>query len=86
MLPKDKAKELVDKYRTYVRIADYYDLNSSEDEIHIAKQCALICVDEIIEAEHRIWEKVSHIAHYVSYDQTTDYAYWQEVKKEINKL
>jgi hypothetical protein len=70
MTPKEKAIELVDKYRTYVRIADKYDYNLSEDEIHISKQCALITVDEIIESDTQF-----------CYGN-----YWQEVKQEIEKL
>ena len=53
MTPKEKAKELIDKYLN----ADYTDIN-----IHGAKQCALIAVDEILE-ECRIgmdwyWQEV----------------------------
>ena len=41
MTPKEKAKELVDRF-----------LNEQNDteEISQAKQCALICVDEVIES------------------------------------
>ena len=37
MTPKEKAKELVEKYMTYIPMQEYE-----------AKQCALIAVDEII--------------------------------------
>ena len=40
MTPKEKAKELVDKY------LNIHLMYGMEDE---AKECALICVDEIIE-------------------------------------
>jgi len=77
MTPKEKAVELVNKYRTYIRIADKYDYNVSEDEIHISKQCALIAVNEIIDIAY--WEYMES----GSYEEKN---YWQEVKKEIEKL
>jgi hypothetical protein len=79
MTPKEKAIELVDKYRTYVRIADKYDYNVSEDEIHISKQCALIAVDEIINNN-------SKIPGLLTQDTMRNTWYWQEVKQEIEKL
>lgn len=42
--PKEKAKELVDKYWIYLRAGLLYDEEAKED----AKQCASIAVDEII--------------------------------------
>lgn len=50
MTSQEKAQELVDKYRTYIRVADKYENNNSEDEIYLSKQCALIAVDEIIKS------------------------------------
>ena len=50
----EKAKELVDKYRTHLRTADKYDYLLSSDEIHIAKQCAKIVVNEIINFINKI--------------------------------
>lgn len=62
MTPKEKAKELVEKYQ-FVEIANY----TSMFEV---KQCALISVDEIINThqfdggidydEMRYWEQVKH--------------------------
>ena len=66
MTPKEKAKELV-------RL--YYDVDG--DSIYdgitrgMAKECALICVDEIVKNTLQI-------------PQVLDY--WQEVKQEIKKL
>jgi hypothetical protein len=66
MTAKEKAEELVLKY---LRI----DNNTREwFNKHIAKQCALIAVNEIINTE--VGETVS------------GYAYWEEVKQEIEKL
>ena len=49
MTPKEKAEELVDKYRTYIRTGDKYEYLDAEDEVHLAKQCALIAVNEILD-------------------------------------
>lgn len=65
---KEKAEELVLKY---LRI----DNNTKEwFNTHIAKQCALIAVDEIFESISEIFE---------TYEERE---YWLEVKKEIEKL
>lgn len=48
MTPIEKAVQLMDKYRTYLRIADKYEYLDPEDEVHLAKQCALTLVDEIL--------------------------------------
>jgi|688.fasta_scaffold1020347_2 hypothetical protein len=45
MEAKEKAQELVDKYRTTIRKADVYGNLASEDEIYLAKECALIAID-----------------------------------------
>jgi hypothetical protein len=76
---KEKAKKLVDKYRTYIRMADKYEYNLSQDEIYLAKQCALIAVDEIITAIENVFTKsVSKL--------NSTYRYYEEVKTEIKKL
>jgi len=67
MTPKEKAKELVDKYLN----ADYMQLS-----IYVAKECALIAVDEIIDAILIIYD----------YDFESLNKYWQDVKQEIEKL
>jgi hypothetical protein len=71
MTPKEKARELVLKY---LRIE-----NTSMEwfNTHIAKQCALIAVDEILEIINETMILV---------DIESDYDYWQEVKEEIEKL
>ena len=62
MKAKDKAKELVGRF-TLELSPDYYQQE--------AKQCALICVDEILKNTLQV-------------PQVLDY--WQEVKQEIEKL
>jgi hypothetical protein len=77
MTPKEKAKELVNKYlRTY----PIYDnptvvISYTYNE---AKQCALIAVDEIIKAIPDASDDNSPYNH--------ELKYWQEVKQEIEKL
>lgn len=69
MTPKEKAEELVLKY---LRV----DNNTQEwFNTYIAKQCALIAVDELIIEENR-------------YNNNSFYPskYWQEVKNEIIKI
>lgn len=68
MTPKEKAKELVVKF-TFQR---------DNHEIYIAKQCALICIDEIIKENERINEG--------GVFPTPLTEWWQEVKKEIELL
>lgn len=67
---KEKAEELVLKY---LRI----DNNTKEwFNTHIAKQCALIAVDEILQSHYGLLSGV----------KPSIYEYWQDVKKEIEKL
>jgi hypothetical protein len=66
MEPKEKAKELVDKMMYHLN----YNCQPTLSEM-VAKQCALIAVDEILSV---VW--------YVP----IDIEYWQEVKQEIENL
>ena len=67
MTPKEKAKELVDKFN---RVEGHnYDCEYIETDM--AFDCALICVDEILETYIYLAPKLK---------------YWKEVKQEINKL
>ena len=73
MSPKERAKELIDKFKKNTRA--YNETNGWEDSAYDAKQCALIAVDEVIEAldEHH-WQNRLIID------------YWEEVKHEIKKI
>ncbi len=73
MTPKEKAKELFDKYCWAIRI-DETDSGYFSNVLY-AKECALIAVDEIFEAldEHH-WQNKN----------VTEY--YREVKQEIEKL
>ena len=66
MTPKEKAKELVDRFLKEFPSTD--DIGFGQ--IKIAKQCALICVDEILNI----------IKYFSIYKE-----YWEEVKQEIEK-
>jgi hypothetical protein len=73
MTPKQKAKELVKKFRMYSFTTDYdYAENGAENEYYNAEKCALIAVNEIIDE-------------YWLHD-TERKEYWQQVKTEIKKL
>ena len=69
MTPKEKAKELVDKMWNI-------DERYGSIGFHEAKQCALICVDEILDLIDTIYD----------YDRESLNPYWEEVKQEIEKL
>jgi hypothetical protein len=73
MTPKEKAKELIEKFTEYSY--EYEVVNSVEDTNEWnAKQSALILVDEILNAS------------IVGEGWLTKYEpYWIDVKKEINK-
>jgi len=75
MTPKEKAISLVDSYRI---ILMNQDTECGEEILCtvIAKQCALIAVDEIIQ---QCWD-------YRDIDLETSHDYWQEVKQEIQAL
>lgn len=77
MSPKEKAIELVERFKPY---SDYQEddcFSEVERMLINAKQCALIAVDEILEVisfnkyDDKYWEEEE---------------YWNEVKLEIEKL
>ena len=70
MTPKEKAKELVERYEY---IGEYVsDIWMGK---YIIKQCALICVDEMYKS----------IEHFYGQDKEVS-GYIEEVKQEINKI
>jgi hypothetical protein len=69
MTPKEKAEQLVHRMM--------YKIQWQKEKYHTlmeAKECALIAVDEILDAIEQIFETFE------------ERKYWQEVKKEIEKL
>jgi len=73
MTPKEKAAELVDKMHYNWRYDDYYGLSWI-----LATQCALIAVDEMLIEYSSQCPKDSY--------EMERHVYWNEVKKEIEKL
>jgi hypothetical protein len=72
MSPQERARELVSKYRNII-MSFLSDRMKKEN----AKECAIIAVDEII----------SNIEPSVSMDViSARINYWEQVKKEIEKL
>ena len=82
MTAKEKAKELVEKFRKDARLrsSGFLVANEKHSTYH-AKQCALVCVDEIIKA---LLKNASNLG----YDNILNIErdYWQEVIIEINRL
>jgi hypothetical protein len=83
MKPIDKASELVWKY--YHNIEHTISNEYASKDWEIAKQCALISVNEILKLNH------PYVIVYESFEDNvienmTQKHYWQEVKTEINKL
>jgi hypothetical protein len=73
MTPKEKAKELFDKYCYAIRENeddDGYFTNTIN-----AKRCANITVDEILNANPKEYGNIINAI-----------SYWQEVKQEIEKI
>ena len=77
MTPKEKAKELFEKFYPYVMMDGYYYEATKEGDIQNAKECALFAVDEI-------FKTVSMCIPYLN--ESTYSEYWNEVKQEIEKL
>jgi hypothetical protein len=74
MTPKEKAKELFLKY---------HNLWINGNSI-LAKQCALIAVDEIIQNNKSFLRTNNELHNDNGLD--SDLEYWEEVKNEILKL
>ena len=72
MTPIEKANELYSKYDDLLN-KDFGNPIVFDNQL---KQCALIAVDEILEMDLPILEE----------DADEFYDYWEQVKKEINKL
>ena len=77
MTPKEKAQELVNKYSTYVVMwAGGIEVTGEN-----VKQCALIAVDEMIQATNMYQFRMDGMP-----SRIVAHPYWQEVKQEIEKL
>jgi hypothetical protein len=91
MTPKEKAQEIINKFRHYSNGYKWTTtvagksvvLVDTEMQVNNAKQCALIAVDEILDATKTpTWNPDN-------WNEQTGFRYnkyWQEVKQEIEKL
>ena len=85
MTPKEKAKELVEKFYKLMPFKDR-KLGSCEETPDLiiemenlsAIQCAIIAVDEIL--------NLSYFTHDPTEDDDLYKNYWQQVKQELQKL
>jgi len=75
MTAKEKAEALVEKFEQI----DTYVMTTRYDRI-VPKQCALICVDEVIKEHCKESENKNPIA------QDRWISFWIEVKQEIENL
>lgn len=73
MKPKEKAKELIEKFTEPTKVPNIKHI--WVEDIDAAKQCALITVDEIINS------RKEHLAQSIKF-----YEYWTEVKIELERL
>ena len=80
MTPKDKALELYNKYEQLGR-----DFTRGVSMKEFAKECALIAVDEIIEATNMYQYGISNALEHIP-SKIVKHPYWQEVKQEIENL
>ena len=95
LTPKEKAKELVNKFREYANdeyheCKDQWELN--EARLNNAKKCAKIAVDEIIESSPRYpsnvdWDECGGTHQYYYEAQRIEAEiFWNVVKLEIENL
>jgi hypothetical protein len=81
MTSKERAIELVDKFREYshTEFISYRGGYQLDTQIQNAKQCALIAVGEIIEATKVVVDRPD-------FNGIVFNTYWQQVKAEIEAL
>jgi len=90
MTPKEKAKEIVNKYWS-IGEQEWQDTPLTWEE---AKQCALIAVDEVIKYHESLYNEGFKDVHIALSSPIKTYndilnpllKYWKEVKQEIDKL
>jgi hypothetical protein len=73
--PKEKAKELYNKYLPLVQGG-----HLNETYHNKAKQCAIIAANEAEQAEYNVLIKFNLVT------KTYKSKYWEEVKQELEKL
>ena len=78
MEAKEKARELVDSFMSYSDYTECANFTERENQLKNAKQCALICADELKKEVTQINDDMGYCS--------LAAGYWEEVKKEIEKL
>jgi hypothetical protein len=73
MTPKQKAEKLVNEFYRII------PLDKMTLDFNLAKKCALIAVDEILEEYKEDYKDIHE-------DIFTIYSWWKQVKKEIEAL
>lgn len=89
---KLKAKQLVERFRQWVESADKYNHELDSTKIYIAKQCALIACDEIMESFEGLSLKLNNVHQHIDTphgisEYTNEFRkYWIGVREEIQQL
>lgn len=82
MSASEKAKELYDKY--FMKLNECLDVSYSyssiEGEEECAKQCAIICVEQIIDGIHGVNEELELTS---NVDISSHLTYYEEVLEQI---
>ena len=89
MNEKHKAKELIEKYLDVLNCHEHDNnegfISASDIEL-LAKQCAIICVDEILKVDplspSPMTGKTTTVETYKGWEKKA-YDYWKRVKTEI---
>ena len=76
MKAKDKARDLVEKYRELIPFNDneFSEKEMYQAQLSIVKQCAIICVNEMLDCNS------------TCVDSEDEFEFWKEVKYEIVKI
>ena len=82
MTPNEKAREIVDKFYEVDTISADFMSSSSID----AKQCALICVNEILDDLTQSFEVAKDLHPHAQGLVAGSLKFWKEVKQEIEEL
>jgi hypothetical protein len=78
MTPKEKAKDLYNRFNPHCLIKDFF---GDDVEVRSTKQCALFAVNEIL-----LNIEATILYHKESLALPINKEYWEEVKQEIEKL
>ena len=81
MTAKEKAKQL---YNKFYEASDGIGISKYQSKVELAKQCAIIAVDEIIASSPSL--PILGDGGYLSEDIELSKAYWGEVLTHLNKL